>query len=325
MSHNSKKQSLSKSLYDNVPVYGQDGKLMFYASNRKTSWYLQRNLAVIRSEEPFEIQLTFETNGPGNANDECLLQIRDNICVVCGSEKELTRHHVVPYSFRKFFPSQVKDYDHYDILLLCVECHERYENFANALKDKIAKEHSVPTNGVFDAETANNYRKARAYARTLLNHRNKIPEERAQVLLDKIKSYLNVNNPDLLAISNTIFEFEVKTLGEIVVSKLTDVDTFIQMWRAHFINNMSPKFLPPNWDINRKPKPRMYDTPIERITRLDAECDGYKPGTKVRVVAFPHNNSLLKVLAVEVDGEWVEPSCHQLKYIRKAAFHRLSK
>src|SRR5271166_1799420 len=100
---------LKRPLYDNCCVYSIDGALLFKSNKKRALWYVERNLATVLKEDPFEIKLNFITKGLGHKDDPFYLQSRDNICIVCGSEAELTRHHIVPFCFRRFFPLEKKD------------------------------------------------------------------------------------------------------------------------------------------------------------------------------------------------------------------------
>lgn len=242
---------LKRNLYENCRVRGQDGELMFYCSSKRARWYITRGLADIITEEPLEIKLNFKTNGPGNAGDAFYMQHRKNMCVVCGSDDRLTRHHVVPYAFRRFLPAEVKDHSYHDVLLLCIDCHEKYEHHALSLKRKLSEEYGVPVDGIFDARLANDMRRVKGYARVLLEHNTLIPEERKTYLLDFIKKTFNTDNPDLDSISKMEFEWDVKTQAEVIVSQLTDVRSFLRLWRGHFVETMQPKFMPEHWDIER--------------------------------------------------------------------------
>ena len=46
--------------------------------------------------------------------------------------------------------------------------------------------------------------------------------------------------------------------GQLMVSKLDDIDKFIKMWRKHFIDNMAPNFMPRGWSIQYKTKMNVY-------------------------------------------------------------------
>jgi len=45
---------------------------------------------------------------------------------------------------------------------------------------------------------------------------------------------------------------DFKTHGEIVMSKVADVNEFVRIWRNHFLETMKPQHLPEHWDANRK-------------------------------------------------------------------------
>lgn len=241
---------LKRNLYENCKVRNLEGEVIFFCSTKRAQWYLKRNLATIINKEPLEVQLTFETNGPGNLGDKFYLQSRKNLCVVCGSEDMLTRHHVVPYGFRKFLPDSVKNHSYHDVLLLCVPCHEKYEQHADDLKKQLGREYGAPVDGEWDKELHEGKRKARAAARTLLKFADRIPAERRDRLVECIR--IAVGTDDLQQVASMQFEADVKVLGEIVVSKLTDINNFLYRWRAHFVETMSPKYMPEHWSVERE-------------------------------------------------------------------------
>lgn len=240
---------LKRNLYENCRVRNLEGQIIFYCSSKRANWYLKRNLANVITEDPLEIQLNFVANGLGNVGDKFYLQHRKNLCVVCGTEEMLTRHHVIPYCFRKFLPDKVKNHSYHDILLLCVLCHEQYEHHANELKLKLAEEYDAPVNGLWSDKETHNKHKARGYAYALLKHADKIPHERKAAMLEHIKSVSGTD--DLEKVATTYPEINVKVQGQIIVERLTSLDAFMRRWRQHFIDTMNPAHLPEHWDVSR--------------------------------------------------------------------------
>lgn len=243
--------TLQRDLYENCKVLSRDGEVMFYCSSKRANWYVKRNLGKVLNEDPLVVQLTFEANGKGNAGDKFYLQHRKNRCVVCGITKELTRHHVVPYSFRKFFPDEIKNHSYHDILPLCYKCHDDYERKADELKIQLEKEYNAPMHGSFDKEYYLGLLKCRGAASALRRHGDKIPQERKDFLLNLIKTTLKDDNPDLEKVSNLKFEADVQSQGEMIVRQLTDIESFVMRWRTHFVEAMQPKFMPDYWNVGR--------------------------------------------------------------------------
>ena len=93
---------LKTNLYGNFHVLSPEGDIMFHCNEDKINWYLTRNLADKIS--PTAIQLRFKPNGPGHMGDHYYMSQKENKCVVCGTESQLTRHHVIPYCYRRYFP-----------------------------------------------------------------------------------------------------------------------------------------------------------------------------------------------------------------------------
>lgn len=239
-------------LYDNDQVLHPDGSLLFFCNRKKSNWYLARELADRISETPHIIRLKFNPAGPGQQGDLFYLQARDNICAVCGSKENLSRHHVVPHCYRKFLHEE-KNHSYHDILPVCTTDHDRYEKLAFQLKQQIAVEFDAPIHGIFDKEKVTTLRNARSAARVLLTYGIKIPEDRKEFLLKRVYNVFE-NTLNLKEISQIDIDSDTVTHGKIVVEKLNDVQSFFERWRNHFVSTMQPKFLPSHWNIQRKEK-----------------------------------------------------------------------
>lgn len=242
-------------LYGNCHVQNPEGVHIFNCGEKKANWYLKRNLAVIVQLEPFTIRLQFAPNGHGHANDEFYLQKRQNLCVRCGREDQLTKHHVVPYCYRKFFPEHLKNHTAYDILPLCYECHEEYEVHAQQLKRELAVELNVSNEQakVLDVELKN----ACLAASALLNHRESIPAERLDYLTDILIKHFGrteITREDLEIAANIEYNtrrLNYKPEGQAVVENINDFGLFVKRWRKHFINSMDPQHMPKHWTVDR--------------------------------------------------------------------------
>ena len=149
-------------LYGNIIVYSKDMQPMFKTNLRRAKWYLDfpdKKLAEIveldSENNILSIKLLFEANGLGYYNkiisDNYNISDKENICVVSGCDDwtKLTKHHVVPYMYRKWFPLEYKSRSCHDIVLITLENHHNYEIKANKLKDDIAIELGVPTLGEY--------------------------------------------------------------------------------------------------------------------------------------------------------------------------------
>ena len=244
----------------NNRVFSPSGVLMFLTSNKRINWYLERNIAeIIEDNGDYKsIRLSFEPHGLGHNGDEFYLNERNNVCVVCGSEnhEKLTKHHVVPYVYRKFFPLELKDRSSYDILIICEDCHHKYETEANRFKYDISKIYGVPTVNEC-CKYGIDISRARALANGIITHREKVSFEKlvgmyinftkltGLVPTDRnLKKYRNnkkLNNPNQESLLH----------GKLVVEKITDFQKFAEMWREHFLKNSKPKFIPEKWTIDK--------------------------------------------------------------------------
>ena len=234
-----------------------DGTPLCRCDEDRANWYLSRGLATVDSTHPHLVfRLTFVPKGQGNSDDAFYLADKHNRCVVCGSEKNLTKHHCVPYCYRKHFPAEYKFHTSHDVLPCCISCHHRYESFA-----WIKKEELVVTLGIKQekcAATDSMESRVVKHARALYLHGNKIPEKRREVLLQTLRDYFGkqeITSEDVAVALAIKVEMTVENDGaDKVVSQQANLDAFVIMWRQHFVDSMQPQFLSSHWSVNNRTK-----------------------------------------------------------------------
>jgi hypothetical protein len=258
-----RRMTVTRSLYGNCEVYPPDSdRLMFRMDDERISWYVDKGLAVWVRKDPPAIRLTFEPGGPGHDGDPYFLQLFKNRCVVCGATENLTHHHIVPKAYKRHFPRESKGRWMYDVLLVCVRCHHRYEDFAHLLKEEIAVEFEVPSSGITNLSETN--LRAMKAAAALYRHGDKIPPARKALLVADVQAYLGKDDftpDDLWTIWNSIRDgIDVIPAGLVVARVLEgegQLDDFAIRWRHHFLSKMKPKYLPDDWNPDR----RIYSEP----------------------------------------------------------------
>jgi hypothetical protein len=246
-------------IYGNCSVLHPDGTLMFRCDEDRIDWYLSRDLAVLVSEEPPVIQLTFTPKGKGHIGEPFYLSEKSNSCVVCGATENLTRHHAVPHCYRRHFPEHLKSRSSHDVLPCCIECHEKYEVEAQKLKKELATKYGLPINGGgrVDDSPARDYHRAKSSANALMRYADKIPVERQRFLRRYVSVYLNkeVTDEDIIQLAmipSRRGREDLFSHGKGVVEKLEDYEEFTVMWRKHFVATMKPRFLHEHWDVNHR-------------------------------------------------------------------------
>lgn len=242
-----------RKIYGNWQVQSPEGILMFRCDEKKAMWYVNRNLGDIINYEPKIVKLNFRPNGLGNHNRKYGLNEMINVCVVCGTNEFLTRHHVVPHCYRKYFPVDLKSHNFHDVLSLCVNCHDRYERKADDLKKNLSTIHNAPING----EPIDNKQiiRVKKLVNSLVNFKDVMPENRKTKIKNEIKNILGLKRLHKSRIEKLIkleIKYSVRTHGEIVVSKVSNIDEFIKSWRRHFIENNDCKFLPKDWSVDEE-------------------------------------------------------------------------
>lgn len=245
--------SLKSVLYGNYHMQSPEGEEMFHTNADRVLWYLSRDLVDIVGTDPPTLRFKYEPNGPGHIDDPYYLTEKINQCVVCGCDNHLTRHHVIPKTFRVLFPNNVKDHSYHDILLLCMSCHRKYEEQASYLKLKLMEEMGYESKAIFFAEVECMIK----LSKTLLRYQQDIPEPKRTEMFDKVRKYLNkedIGIDDLQGLSTKtawLIPEDYQTPSEFIVANIKDLQEFSERWRQHFLNTMKPRFLPKNWDLHK--------------------------------------------------------------------------
>lgn len=249
-----------RKIYGNCQVV-YDGILMFRCEKKRADWYLKtldrqtgEPIGELVSEDPYTVKLKFKPKGLGNHNKEFGLTEMSNKCVSCGTEEYLTRHHVVPYCYRKFFPLSLKSHNFHDVLAMCVSCHEKYERSADKLKEQLSIEYNAPING--ETTGSKDLIKFTKIATTLLkDDLTKVPRLRVRKMKRSLKKKFKIDRltkKKLEEISKTQVTITKRTHGEIVMSCVTNIQQFVEMWRRHFVESSDCPFLPKNWSVKNK-------------------------------------------------------------------------
>jgi exonuclease 3'-5' domain-containing protein 2 len=251
-----KLQARKRKIYDNCSIYSPDNVLMCYCSRRRIDFYLKNDLAVKIDDN--SIKLKFIPHGLGHNNEHpYLLEIKKNQCVVCGTEKGLTRHHVVPHAFRVHIQSKFYlRFGHYDVLPLCVICHGTYDTeHQTPFVKKLFDEHEIK----FESKVIYNkdIGKIVKSAYALINHKDTLPEDKKVYLEGLIKEYYGIEllTDEIIINATKIENWKQKKDWESPYKQLLnkyETNEFFILWRKHFVKAMKPKFLLKSWAVDVK-------------------------------------------------------------------------
>lgn len=249
-------KSVSK-YYSNCGVFPPDADaIMFRCDAGRMQFYLDNQLATVVQDNPPIIRLSFMPKGRGHTGDPYFTQALKNCCVVCGVTDNLTSHHIVPEAYRRYFPRDQQRNWAYDVLLLCIKCHDRYEDDGDKLRAEIAQEHGVPAEGWKKWFPPDGVRFIKACF-ALHRHGGQIPPARRAVLEADIREYLGPKLlPSMLELVHMARqmtrEAHTTSAAEVIMKTVTDIDDFAIRWRLHFVETMKPAFLPMHWDPRRR-------------------------------------------------------------------------
>jgi len=234
-------------MYENILVLSPEGEALHQCAKEKAEWYIKKGLALPHlmmnkgaAQELEAIRLTKHLSfTPANP---FYIQERKNICVVCGTDKDLTRHHIIPQCYTKYF---TKHFDitnsSHDIVLICHKHHKFYEHRAMCFKNKIFKENGIDYTKIG---------KITKYANTLYSGRPFKNHWEKDNLTRTIKEYLgrDYTYEDLKAIVNQPSPYERLVMS---IPK-EQVPKFYQRWRQHFVNVVQPRYMPDHWTVEGK-------------------------------------------------------------------------
>lgn len=249
----------TKLIYDSVSMIHPDGKLMGQTSARKAQWFISKNLAKWEVENK-AFKLTFTPQGHGKSHLAYYQENQTNHCVVCGVTENLNSHHVFPRVFRRHMPLMYKSSNSYDVLPICMDCHEQYEESATQLKAVIVKEYL----GIEKLESSSDEFKenvqtlrAREFIKSLngkgyFYKRSKLIKPPQDV----IDSYMEIASRPLHQCQST--NHWGKQVMDLILEKELE-QVFVERWRQHFIDTMNPKFLPKFWVV---------DMTLEKTTKV---------------------------------------------------------
>jgi exonuclease 3'-5' domain-containing protein 2 len=136
-------------VYSNCRLLSSSGVLVAHCDRAKAEWYLAKNIARrLGDDEPLTVQLRFCPEERGAEYDELASKNpRVNRCVVCGAELNLSRFHLIPKAYQRYFDVRLKAHQCHDIVLLCVDCHEISNRQVMALKIAVSREFNAPLKG----------------------------------------------------------------------------------------------------------------------------------------------------------------------------------
>uniref|UniRef100_UPI0037E85B14 exonuclease 3'-5' domain-containing protein 2 n=1 Tax=Semicossyphus pulcher TaxID=241346 RepID=UPI0037E85B14 len=253
-------------LYDNCFLHAPDGQPLCTCDKKKAKWYLDKGIGVLQSEDPFVVRLLFEPSGRPDSQQDYYLTAKENLCVVCGKADSYIRKNIVPHEYRRHFPTEMKDHNSHDILLLCTSCHAASNVHDSFLKQQLVEEFAAPQGceeGVRTLEDSDR-RRVRSAARALLTAGDGLPEQRRDELQTLIKSFLSVNEEQELTdealqqaagLETRIFNEAYVPHGLKVVQAhaeqgLPGLMDLERRWRQHFLTTMQPRHLPPLWSVD---------------------------------------------------------------------------
>lgn len=249
-------KEMQSEMYDSFEMQDPRGKLLFLCDKKKMRWYLKKGLAELVEGRTYRLKI--EPKGPGNTNPFFLERLA-NCCVVCGATTKLSKHHIVPHQYRKVLPDEYKSSNHFDVLCVCLDCHEKYEMLATKLKEDLHEQYGPPLQYI---SYVNKTAMAINNIVDMLKEKNgSLNGDATSKLLSKLSSLLNkqVSLEEALSMDSktktpeNFYEYrDDQFMKNYIAIPNNSYETFILMWRQHFIDTMKPQHLSKNWENHYK-------------------------------------------------------------------------
>jgi len=243
-------------VFDNCIIQAPDGVMLSRCGIKKLNWYVSRGLAVQVAHDPPTIRLNFEPRGRDGLDDPLLTSGKPNICVVCGSTENLTKHHIVPYSFVKHMAVDKKVDVIHDIYPLCEYHHTEYEKLSMKKRKELSEEWGIPLYGL-DQSLLKVIARAIKSSTALLRYGKFIPDERRKNLLNDVKLFLEIEKEPSLQQLEFTSNYNVKShedyvnFSKYIANQYPDLEEFAKEWRIHFLETMNPRYMPDDWSVDR--------------------------------------------------------------------------
>lgn len=235
-------------------LYDQNDELIGPMSGQKARWYIRKQLVDVIKDTPY---YHLRLNYPLATQKKVFTfhySAKPNTCVVCGYDKKISGHHIVPRCFVRFMPEKYKIHNSHDVIPICRTCHNVYELHADELKKEICTKLNINHDyGAVITETVRVVKLSVSYVDP------RIDDTVRFVLRSKIEQTLNreVKEQEIKLYSRmTMWHIRQahKHFGEAVIEQTADLNEFAYLWRQHFIKTMNPKFLHllEGWEVDRK-------------------------------------------------------------------------
>lgn len=226
-----------KPIYENYILQTPDGRDCAVTNKKRIMWYLKRDLVEQVDDKIYRFK--FMPNGISE-DDEFDITLRENKCAQCGTSDKLSKHHTVPYEFRRLFPIEYKDRSSVDIVPMCRKHHDDYEILANEERERLFNLYCTE-----EIEFNKRLNKIKKFTRDGLNFEMINPED-WNYRNGEIKNFIykyGMSRAEIL-------EAQKYNLAQVVIDKM-GIEELIIHWKNHFINSVDLPYLPKNFDANR--------------------------------------------------------------------------
>lgn len=243
----------TKQIYGEYEFYSSDGVFLGYASKTKIRFYSKRNECC--NIDHFHKKITFNKPFDASRVKSTVHYVKENICVVCGDDYNLSATKVIPKCFTRHFPPEIKTGSE-NIISVCKSCLNRVNKHVRAYEQKLYQEYSI------DIEYYNNlnllcdcYKLAKNYLDNSADiKRNKVLRRLTRLLYPLYFKQEYVHTMKLTrehmeefikdVDNNKIIDPSKDYLNDELVLRFGDMMKFKDCWLKAFTENIDMQHLP---------------------------------------------------------------------------------
>lgn len=249
-----------KPVYDKYEFYSSDNVFLGYASKAKIKFYSKKQECCI--VDHLTKKIIFNKPFDGTRVKSKVHYHKENICVICGDDYNLSITRIIPKYFCQSFPEEIKTGSE-NVISVCKECLNRVDKHIKSYQQKLYTEHNI------DVEQQKKlnllvecYKLAKTYVAELKADQSKTEKKKSEKTLRKLSKILYTNylkqeyshkiKITIEQLKNFIDDVEQNKIidpkkdylnGE-VIKKTTDIKKFKENWIKNFFDAIETPYLP---------------------------------------------------------------------------------
>jgi hypothetical protein len=247
----------SKPVYENYEFYSSDGIFLGYASKSKIKFYSKRQECC--TIDHLHKKIIFNKPFDASHVKSTVHYDKENQCVVCGSDYNLSATKIIPKYFTLHFSPEIKTGSE-NVICVCKSCLSRVNKYITSYKQKLYHEHNIDVKYYEDLNMlCNCYKLATTYLESFKENsvyvrRDKLIRRLTKFLMPiyfkREFNYRTILTKEEIeefvrdVEENKLIDPTKDYLNDELVKRVGDMAKFKEDWLKEFFENIEMPFLP---------------------------------------------------------------------------------